>query len=76
MTGLKLIIPNIVSDYVAVSIIDELKFKIKTRQKQEGNSIPPIITALDQALNRVIHQYGLDWDPHSFARWPLSKKQK
>ena len=62
-----LVIPDIRNDADAVLVIDELKYRLKARILLDCQQEAPVAASLNQALNRIIREHGLDSDPGEFA---------
>lgn len=54
-----------------VELIDELKYKLKTRDKDDE-----LAQSLNHYLDNIINMYVLDQDPHSFATIPKNLPPK
>ena len=62
------------SDEDVVRLIDDLKCYLKPALRYDDDGdINPIAWALNTALNKIIVDFGLGWDPHAFARLPEDK---
>ena len=78
-------IPDITSREVLISVIDELKYKLKARLKYKlkarmhagfvREKADPMLESFNDLLNEFIEEWKLDKDPHCFAT-PPKKEEK
>lgn len=67
-------IPNIENKEILVSIVDELKYRLKFSISKDKRD--PMIDDFNALLNKFIFCWGLDKDQHSFAKLPNEESQE